>query len=58
MAKNASTVEHFLEDLARKTIVTAHHDYLESQSIKRQYLGDPAAKLYPWDMAFFGKILM
>jgi Zn-dependent oligopeptidase len=35
MAKNASTVEHFLEDLARKTIVTAHHDYLETQSIKR-----------------------
>ena len=56
MAKNASTVQEFEEDLARKTIQSAHKDYLELQDVKRDYTKQPNATLEPWDKQFFGKI--
>lgn len=43
MAKNASTVQKFLEGLARKTIPKAYTDFLEIQDIKRKAVGDPKA---------------
>ena len=56
MAKNSSTVQKFLEDLARKTIPRAYLDFLEVQDIKRKTSGDPHAQLNPWDIAFYGGI--
>lgn len=58
MAKNAATVKKFYEQLRPIARKKAQLDYDEYVAAKRAETGDPQAKLYPWDTAYYKNQLM
>ena len=53
MAKNASTVERFLADLAERSQPAFEEDFAALRSLKREMTGDPAATLAHHDVFYY-----
>jgi thimet oligopeptidase len=57
MAKNAANVKAFYEKLRPLVREKAQRDFDEYLTAKRQFTGDKAATLWPWDQPFYEKLL-
>ena len=53
MAKSGEAVKVFLSALQEKLVEKRDGDYTKMTELKRAETGDPAAKIEPWDVAFF-----
>lgn len=58
MSKSASAVKKFYDDLRPIVRRKAQADFDEYTAAKRAHSGDAAARLQPWDQAFYEKYLL